>query len=96
MKARSSPVCAWRSSVFRSAPAIKIDFFAEVMITPRSDASFSISVEMLIQVAHCRGVENIRAGFRAISVSVRFLYVPLQIIDEIATTITSPPLSCSK
>src|SRR5438067_2351791 len=43
MKARSSPVCACLSSVLRSAPAMKIDFFAEVTMTPLIDASFSIA-----------------------------------------------------
>ena len=43
MKPRISPVCACFSSVFKSAPAMKIDFFAEVTITPLIEASFSIA-----------------------------------------------------
>src|ERR1700731_556480 len=40
--ARNPPVWACFKRVFKSAPAIKIDFLAEAMIKPRSDESFSI------------------------------------------------------
>src|ERR1051326_2493172 len=43
MNPRISPVCACLSNVLRSAPAMKIDFFAEATITPLIDASFSIA-----------------------------------------------------
>ena len=43
MKARSSPVCACRKSVCKSAPAMKIDFFAEVTMTPVTELSHSIA-----------------------------------------------------
>ena len=38
------------ASVFKSAPAMKIDFFAEVIISPRSDASFSIASTCSAQI----------------------------------------------
>ena len=38
------PGLACRSKVCKSAPAIKIDFLAEAMITPLSEESFSMAV----------------------------------------------------
>ena len=61
MKARISPVCAWRSSVCKSAPAMKIDFFAEVTITPLSAGFFLDEVEMPAQIVQGRSVEDVRA-----------------------------------
>ena len=66
MKARISPVCACRSSVLRSAPAMKIDFFAEVTMTPLNRCVFFDEIEMLAQILQGRRVENVRAGIRPI------------------------------
>ena len=43
MNARISPVCAPCNMVFKSAPAMKMDFFADAIITPRNEASRSIT-----------------------------------------------------
>ena len=45
---------------------MKIDFFAEVMIKPRTDESFSIASRCSLKSLHGRGVENVRAGIRPI------------------------------
>ncbi len=42
---------------------MKIDFFAEVTITPRTDGVFFDRVEMLAQILHRWRIEDVRARF---------------------------------
>ena len=78
MKARSSPVCACLSSVLRSAPAIKIDFFADVTITPRTDGSFSIAS---------------RCSLRFCMVGASKIFAPDSGRSKVSTQIPSSPIS---
>ena len=45
---------------------MKIDFFADVMMSPPSEPSFYDKIEMLAQLSERGAVENIRAGLGAI------------------------------
>ncbi len=78
MKSRSSPVCPCCKSAFRSAPAMKIDFFAEEIIRPRNDAPLSI---------------RSTCSFSSFSVAASKMFAPDSGRSNVSTQTRSSPIS---
>jgi hypothetical protein len=78
MNARISPDCACCNSVFKSAPAMKIDFFGDAMIRPRRAASFSMKS---------------RCSFNSSSVASSKMFAPDSGRSNVSTQIWSLPIS---
>src|SRR4029077_11398202 len=78
MNARMSPDCACCNNVFESAPAIKIDFFADAIIRPRNEESLSTKS---------------RCSFNSSSVAASKMFAPESGRSNVRTQILSSPMS---